>query len=56
MGAKYVTEMNMIHRTYLGCWLSGSGAGQQGVRPGRGLLQDWPCQMVLGGGGNGQLE
>ena len=21
--AKYVIEMNMIHRTYLGCWLSG---------------------------------
>ena len=23
MGAKYVIEMNMIHRTYLGCWLLG---------------------------------
>ena len=23
MGAKYVIKMNIVHRTYLGCWLSG---------------------------------
>ena len=33
----------------------GSGAGQQGVRPERGMLHDWPCQVVWGGV-NGQLE
>jgi len=25
--AKYVIEMNMIYRTYLGCWLSGVRCG-----------------------------
>ena len=29
VSAKYVIEMNMIHRIYLGCWLSRSGAGSR---------------------------
>jgi hypothetical protein len=44
---KYVIQMNMEYDA--GC--RGSGAGQQGVRPGRGMLHEWPCQVVLGGGG-----
>ena len=45
VGAKYV-KMNMIHCTYLGCGCGGSGAGEQAMRPGRGMLHDWPCQVV----------
>ena len=26
-----------------------SGAEQQAVSPGRGMLHDWPCQVVQGG-------
>ena len=33
-----------IHTLVAGC--RGSGAGQQGVRPGRGMLHDWPYQEV----------
>ena len=50
VGAKYVIEMNMKHRTYLSdAVCQESGAGQQGVCPGRGMLHDWPCKVVCGG-------
>ena len=44
MGVKFVIEMNMIHGTYLGYWLS--GAEQLVVNPGRGMLHDWPYRVV----------
>ena len=55
MGAKYVIEMNMIHRTYLGCWLSGVRYRAAGCDSRKRDV----ARLVLSsgrGGGNGQLE
>jgi hypothetical protein len=55
VGAKYVIEMNMIHHTYVGCWLSGVRCRTAGcVSRKRGAAQ---LALSSGKGGvNGQLE
>ena len=55
MGAKYVIEMNMIHRTYHGCWLSGVRSRAAGPLSRKKDVARLALSSVIGVV-NGQLE